>query len=154
MIDGLAIEIVDPGHPSALRLIAELDAFQSAMYPPESNHLDSVQTLRANNVRFLGAFLDLDMVACGAIKLAADYAEVKRVYVPPRHRNKGIARAMMVELENQARKAARQHLFLETGVHQPEALGLYQSLGYRRCPPFGDYAEDPNSVFMHKAIGA
>ncbi|MEM7543864.1 MAG: GNAT family N-acetyltransferase [Pseudomonadota bacterium] len=152
MIADLAIEIVDPGHPDALKLIGELDAYQNSIYPEESNHLDSIEELRADHVRFMGAFHDLDMVACGAIKLFADYAEVKRIYVPPPLRGRVIGRAMIRALEAQAMKHGRHTARIETGVYQPEALALYQIMGYQKCEAFGDYPNDPMSVFMQKAL--
>ena len=81
-----------------------------------------------------------------------DYAEVKRVYVPPRARGLGLARAMMARLEAEALAEGRGILRLETGIHQPEALGLYEALGYARRGPFGDYGPDPLSVFMEKPL--
>jgi putative acetyltransferase len=86
------------------------------------------------------------------VKVFEGYGEIKRVYVPLNHRGKGIAIAMMEELENHLVKQALNYARLETGIHQTEAIGLYESLGYYRIEPFGDYQEDPLSVFMEKKL--
>jgi putative acetyltransferase len=58
----------------------------------------------------------------------------------------------MEALENHLVEQARPYARLETGIHQPEAIGLYQKLGYYRINPFGDYQEDPLSIFMEKKL--
>jgi putative acetyltransferase len=93
-------------------------------------------------------------VGCGAIVLKADYGEVKRMVVDPAARGQGVARALLRALEAAAADAGCRLLRLETGPYQPEALALYASLGYEGRGPFGDYTNDPLSVFMEKAIGA
>ena len=80
------------------------------------------------------------------------YGEIKRVFVLPEHRGKGLARAIMATLESLLRREGTALARLETGVAQPEALGLYRSLGYRERAPFGTYRPDPLSVFMEKVL--
>jgi putative acetyltransferase len=90
-------------------------------------------------------------VGCGAIVIESAYGELKRMFTQPSHRGRGIARSLVQWLEAQA-QARGCHLFmLETGCLQPEAIALYERLGYSRRGPFGPYTEDPNSVFMHKS---
>ena len=85
--------------------------------------------------------------------MCEDYAEVKRVYVDPGARGLGLARAIMARLEAEALASGRNVARLETGIHQPEALGLYEALGYSRRHSFGDYPlDDPNSVFLEKRL--
>jgi putative acetyltransferase len=86
------------------------------------------------------------------VVLEHGYGELKRMYVPPRHRGRGVARALLAVLEAEARAAGATALMLETGIRQPEALSLYEREGFVRCGPFGDYAEDPFSVFMQKPL--
>jgi putative acetyltransferase len=74
------------------------------------------------------------------------------MWVNPDYRGQGIGRAVLDFLEAQARLRGCTRFTLETGVLQPEALALYERAGYARCEPFGDYALDPNSVFMHKPV--
>lgn len=146
----MLIKRIDPA--AAAELIAELDAYQSALYPPESNHLESLDALRRPNMQMFGCLIDGALVAIGAIKLLDGYGELKRLYVPPRHRGQGLAKAMMQVLEAEIRRHGRGVARLETGIHQVEALGLYERLGYAHCQPFGDYTADPLSVFMEKRL--
>jgi len=75
-----------------------------------------------------------------------------RVYVPSNQRGKGIAQAIMKELESYLVKQAATYARLETGIHQKEAIQLYEKLGYYRIVPFGEYTEDPLSVFLEKKL--
>jgi GNAT superfamily N-acetyltransferase len=80
-------------------------------------------------------------IACGGVRLVAPgVGELKRMYVVPAARRRGIARAMLANLESQARLLGAAQLRLETGLHQPEALSLYASAGYVDAEPFGHYA--------------
>ena len=91
-------------------------------------------------------------IGCGAVVLGPDYGELKRMVVQPRGRGQGVARALLALLEAEARRAGCHLLRLETGPYQPEALGLYAKSGYERCAPFGQYTNDPLSVFMQKRL--
>ena len=145
----------DPGRSEVARLIGELDAYSKSLYPPESNHLLDIEEMRMPRMRFCTVSVDGDVVGCGGIWLHDDYAEVKRVYISPKARGRGLARTIMARLENEARAAGMTVARLETGILQPEALGLYRALGYRERGAFGDYpANDPNSVFMEKTLPA
>jgi putative acetyltransferase len=77
---------------------------------------------------------------------------VKRLYVPPRARGLGLGRRLLAELEAQARRERLTLLRLETGIRQPEALGLFRAAGFLEIAAFGDYAPDPLSVFMEKTL--
>jgi putative acetyltransferase len=142
--------------PDIIKLIAELDAYQSSLYPPESNHLLDVESLKASNVLFAVARdTDVDRTAlgCGAVVLLDGYGELKRMFVQPGQRGRGIAKAVMTHLEAQTVQRGCHLLRLETGIRQAEALGLYERAGYIRCARYGDYPDDPLSVFMEKKIG-
>jgi ribosomal protein S18 acetylase RimI-like enzyme len=80
-------------------------------------------------------------------------AELKRMYVSPAARGRGVARAVLAELERTAVEAGYRRMVLETGVKQPEALALYRSAGYVEVPRFGYYAEVPSAVHLGKMIG-
>ena len=69
-----------------------------------------------------------------------DYAEVKRMYTRPAARGQGIAKAVLRRIEDEARRAGKSVLRLETGTHQQEAIGLYAHMGFRPRGPFGPYA--------------
>lgn len=147
------IALESPDQPAVIALIAELDAYQQSLYPPESNHLIDLAALCRPEVLFAVA-RDGDgaVVGCGAVVLHAGHGEVKRMFVSPRARGQGLAKALLQRLESEARARGCAALMLETGIHQHEALALYERDGYRRRGPFGGYAEDPLSVFMAKSL--
>ncbi|MCB1379004.1 MAG: GNAT family N-acetyltransferase [Alphaproteobacteria bacterium] len=148
----MVIALTDPAEPSVRALIEALDAYMMPMYPAESNHLLDIETLRQPEMRFFSARADGVVLGCGGCWLHEDYAEIKRVYVSPEARGLGLAKRLMDRIEAEARIFGKHLARLETGIHQPEALGLYRRLGYADRGPFGDYAEDPNSVFMEKLL--
>ena len=142
-----------PDQPEVIALIAELDAWQDTLYPPESRHALDLSSLMQARVRFhVARDADGRAVGCGAVVLTPDHGEIKRMFVRPDCRGQGIARRLMQALEQAAAAAGCRVLRLETGPYQPEALGLYASLGYRRRGPYGDYVDDPLSVFMEKSL--
>jgi putative acetyltransferase len=147
------IQIGDPDSPAARELIERLDILMSSLYPAESNHLLSVEELRQPNVTFLTAGVDGEVAGCGAVvNQGGEYAEIKRMFVLPEFRGLKLGRRLLEELENRARASGLALARLETGIHQSEALLLYERAGYQRCGPFGDYSEDPLSIFMEKKL--
>jgi len=92
-------------------------------------------------------------VACGAIKeYDADTMEVKRMYVIPAYRGKGIARQVLTALENWAAEMLYKKCVLETGKRQPEAIRLYTTNGYRQIPNYGQYENVENSLCFEKYV--
>ncbi len=149
----VTIEPLDPQSPQARVLIDAADAFYAGLYPAESNHLESIADLQRPDVLFVGAWLDRELAATGAAKIMHDdgrYAEIKRVFVLDAFRGQGLSRRIMLHLETELRDRGTGLFRLETGVRQPEALGLYRNLGYHERGPFGAYRADPLSVFMEK----
>jgi putative acetyltransferase len=106
-----------------------------------------------DKIRFLAAYAGSEICGIGAARVLNDCGEIKRLYVPEKHRGKGIAKEIVMELENCLVKRSIFTARLETGIHQHEAIDLYKRLGYLVIAPFGDYTEDPLSVFMEKKIG-
>ncbi len=143
-----------PREPAALALIAQSDAYLAALYPPESNHLLDPEALSRPEVRFFLARRGGETVASGAYVLARDgrSAEIKRMFVAPAARGLGIGRRMLRHIEASAAEEGITLLQLETGISQPEAIGLYRAEGYVERGPFGSYAPDPFSLFMEKAL--
>ncbi len=93
-----------------------------------------------------------EAIGCGGILLTPGHGELKRMFVQPAWRGHGVGSAMLRFLERQARGHGVRCVYLETGVHQPEAIGLYQRAGYEACTPFTGYKADPLSLFMLKAL--
>ncbi|MGY2001554.1 GNAT family N-acetyltransferase [Blastococcus sp. SYSU DS1024] len=86
-------------------------------------------------------------LGCGALRALGDgVAEVKRMYVVPAARGRGVSKAVLAGLEEAARSRGWAALRLETGPLQPEAIGLYSGTGYRPIEAFGDYVGDPDAV--------
>ncbi|WP_432510456.1 GNAT family N-acetyltransferase [Kineococcus sp. SYSU DK001] len=79
--------------------------------------------------------------------------EMKRVFVHERFRGRGVARALMARFESDARAAGARRVRLETGTKQPEAMALYEALGYERVAPFGEWADSPLTVCYAKSLG-
>ncbi|MEM7563707.1 MAG: GNAT family N-acetyltransferase, partial [Pseudomonadota bacterium] len=143
----------NPDHDEVKELIDASNQFYTDLYPPESNHLTTDDELRQPDMLFIGGRLDQQLVASGAARMMNDddeYAEIKRVYVMPGYRGQGLSLTIMDWLEQELRNRDIHLLRLETGVKQPEAIGLYHKLGYRERGPFGAYKPDPLSVFMEK----
>jgi putative acetyltransferase len=142
-----------PDQPEVLALIADLDAYQLTLYPPESVYALDLDTLLQPHVKFAVARDGDGAVAgCGAVVLMPEYGEIKRMYVQPSCRGQGAAKRLLDKLEEAARGAGVTRMVLETGPSQPEALGLYERHGFSRCGPYGDYGDDPLSVFMQKRL--
>lgn len=149
----MRIALESPSQPDAIALIAELDAYQDKLYPPESRHsLDLVSQEPASLLFAIARDATARAIGCGAIVLHPAYGELKRMYVRPGNRGQGIARQLLVMLEDEAKKAGCHLLKLETGPYQPEALAFYELAGYQRCGPYGSYQDDPMSVFMEKPL--
>lgn len=149
----MRISFESPNQADAIALIAELDAYQSALYPPESHHALDLTSVAADRVLFVLARDDTGRaIGCGAVVLSPEYGELKRMYVRPEQRGLGIAKKVLQMLESAAAKSDCSLLKLETGPSQPEALGFYARCGYQPCGPFGTYTDDPLSVFMQKVM--
>ena len=142
-----------PNSEDAIQLIDELQSHSDALYPPESCHGFSVEKLVREGVAFFVARCDGAAAACGGIKMyGTGYGEVKRMYVRPAYRGLGLGKALLNRLAEHARERRVDLLRLETGVYQTEAIGLYERFGFERRPPFGEYTDDPLSVFYEKSI--
>ena len=149
----MTIAFESPDQPDVIALIADLDAYQDTLYPPESRHSLDLASLKQPNVLFAVARdSEGQAIGCGAIVLWPEFGELKRMYVSPRGRGHGVARKLLALLESRAMSFGCKLLKLETGPYQREALALYASAGYERRGPFGDYSNDPLSVFMQKHI--
>jgi putative acetyltransferase len=133
------------------------DRHDAALYPSESNHLVGIEGLMTPKSRFLVARgSDGQALGCGAILLRGDAgtetAELKRMWVDPAARGSGLGRRLLDALQAAAIQEGATVIRLETGISQPEAIGLYRAAGFSECGPFGNYVADPLSIFMEKAV--
>lgn len=148
--------IITPERPDtfdAISLITELEAVLEPLYPRESRHGFSVDKLLAEDVAFFLLRANKTPACCGGIKLVGNkYGEIKRMYVRPQFRGLGFAKLMLNHLADYAHAHNITLLRLETGVHQGEAIGLYERVGFYRIPPFGPYTDDPLSLCYEKRL--
>lgn len=140
-------------------LIRESDAYYAELYPPDQNHLLDLAELSDPSVTFLVARCDGVVAGFGAIKVREDeetpgahYGEIKRMYVSPALRGAGLGRKLLDALEARARALKLPLLRLETGVLQPEALGLYRAAGFQERGPFAGYPDEGFSLFFEKRL--
>ena len=150
----VVIEQVPPDSPDAVELIRELDEhLDQQPYTTSSRHAFSVDKLVREGVVFFVVRYDDQLAGCGGIKLFPDdYAEVKRMFVRPTYRGFGLGRQILDRLAEHTRANDIDVLRLETGIYQKEAIGLYEKYGFNRRPPFGEYKEDPLSVYFEKSL--
>ena len=138
--------------PDVADLLKASDDYFAGLYPPESNHLVEIAELEQPDVYFYVARLNGQAVGCGGFLKKDGYGEIKRLFVSPEGRGHKIGRRLMEMIEAGAREVSLTQMKLEMGPSQPEAQTLYESFGYKVCPPFGDYQEDPYSVFMERML--
>ncbi|MBI5118853.1 GNAT family N-acetyltransferase [Candidatus Poribacteria bacterium] len=137
----------DPSSPDALALMRELDEELLNRYPAQSVH--GMKPSEADV--FIIARFDGLAVGCGALRrVSKEIVEIKRMFVRPTHRGRGISRQILNKLESTAGAFGYKKIWLETGDAQPEAIRLYESSGYCRIPCYGEYGHDPRSVCFGK----
>jgi GNAT superfamily N-acetyltransferase len=149
----LQIDPVDPTHPEAAGLIAALDRELLHRYPDLEIHGIDADGFIERGGLFLIGRIEGEAVACGAIRpLDGDTAELKRMFVRPEHRSRGLARALLAALEAAARDLGYRVMRLETGEQQPEAIALYRGAGYLPIPRYGEFIDDPRSRCFQKTL--
>ena len=155
------INRVGYGHPDADRLIQEVQAEYVVRYGGrDETPLDPLMFEPPGGSFFVG-YLDAQPVATGAWRRtsvsalgSSAAAEVKRMYVVPAARGRGLARTMLAHLERTAAEAGAEVIVLETGLRQPEAIALYESSGYEPVTSFGYYKDEPLSRCFAKRVTA
>ena len=142
-------------HPAVLALLREHLADMALHSPPESVHALDLDGLRQPGLDFWTAWDGERLLGCGALKeLDPTHGELKSMRTASAHRGAGVGAAMLRFLMDEAVRRGYARLSLETGAMPAFAPAhrLYARHGFRDCPPFGDYAEDPYSVFMTRAL--
>ena len=139
-------------NPDFTKLVQLLDADLAARDGEFHAFYDQFNSIKSIKYVVL-AYDNEKPLGCGAIKeYSPDTMEIKRMYVPPESRKRGIATKILSELEKWARELSYAKCILETGKGQPEAIGLYRKTGYTLIPNYGQYAEVENSVCFEKEL--
>jgi putative acetyltransferase len=145
------IEADDLARPEIHALLEEHLRSMYELSPPESVHALDLDKLRTPEITFWSAWEGPLLLGCGALKeLGPKLGEVKSMRTPNAYRRRGAGRAILCHIIEVARARGYDCLYLETGSFDAfkPAQSLYASNGFAYCGPFGDYVEDPNSVFM------
>lgn len=143
---------------TARRLVQALNAEMLERYPEDGTadlfklELDIDEVAQGQGL-FLVAYSDGVPLACGALKLLdPDTAEIRRMYVDPRGRGRGLGRRLLAALEAEARLLGAEQLVLGTGPRQPDAIALYINSGFSEIEAFGGYETHPLNLFMGKRL--
>ncbi|MEV7326522.1 GNAT family N-acetyltransferase [Micromonospora sp. NPDC093244] len=133
--------------------IAALVGAQQRELREADGGLDGQATVTHDDIRYLAVVVNGRAVACGGLQaLDATTGEVKRMYVRPAYRGRGIARQLLAALEECAFRQGHSVVCLETGTYLPAAIGLYTSCGYEPIPVYGEYVGNPYSVCFAKRL--
>ena len=147
----MEIKVDNLQHPSIHALLNEHLQNMYELSPPESVHALSLEKLRAPDITFWTAWENDLLLGCGALQeLDQKHGEVKSMRTSIAHRRKGVGFAVLSHIIEMAKGRGYERLSLETGTADAfrPAQKLYENFGFTYCGPFGDYKEDPNSVFM------
>jgi putative acetyltransferase len=149
------IAVDDPRSPDARELLERHLAFAHRHTRPEDVHALDISGLLLPSITFYGYRRDGALLAIGAIKrLNAEQAEIKSMHTAEESRGHGIGAALVAHLVEEARQMGFRRLSLETGSGPAfaPARSLYLRAGFAPCPPFDQYDDNPNSVYMTRAL--
>jgi putative acetyltransferase len=149
------IRLDDLRHPAVVALLQEHLDWMHRTSPPESVHALDVDALRRPDISFWTIWEDDVLAGCGALRqLDARHGEVKSMRTAQTCLRRGVAARMLDHVLAEARRRGYARLSLETGSmdYFAPARALYARAGFVACAPFGDYVEDPNSVFMTRTL--
>ena len=149
------IKLDDLSGPEIRALLEEHLQNMRRISPPGSIHALDLAALRRPDITFWSVWAGQELLGCGALKeLDPVQGEVKSMRTAAAHRRQGVAQAMLSHILGVAADRGYERLSLETGsqVAFEPARRLYESFGFSYCPPFEGYSEDPNSVFMTRAL--
>ncbi len=147
----MKIELDDLSSPDIRSLLDEHFRNMHEVSPRDSVHAFDIDRLRGPDITFWSARDGSELLGCGALReLDRSHAEIKSMRTSSTRRRAGIGRAILAHIVEVARSRGYERLSLETGSMDAfiPARTLYESYGFRHCAPFGDYVDDPNSVFM------
>lgn len=153
----ITIERATAPTDDARALVEALEAELSGDFEPHQRHGLSLDKIFQPHIAFFVARLDGEAVGCGGVAFEDGFAELKRMYVRPDKRGRGIVQALIARLEEEARTRGVTRLLLETGDVLHAAIRVYERAGFKRCEAFGDYLALPphtieRSVFLEKHL--
>jgi putative acetyltransferase len=151
----MEIRLDDLSGPQIRALLQDHLRSMHELSPPGSVHAMDIAKLRQPDVTFWTVWSGDELLGCGALReLTPRHGEVKSMRTALAHRGRGAARTMLTHIIEEARRRSYDRLSLETGAMQAfePAHRLYESFGFSYCSPFGDYVDDPNSLFMTKLL--
>ena len=148
----IIVEPTDPRHPEATALLKQSHALMRELFPPEDNFYLDINDLVAPHIHFFTAREGTDILGTGALMIKDGYGEVKSMFVSEVARGKGVAAALLRQIEDTARDAKLPVLKLETGNLLHSAHRLYARHGFTPCEVFGDYVTGKSSLFMEKQL--
>lgn len=135
-----------------LLLVKELDTHFYKVYGDLQKKYAPNNILKTLYTVLVG-YIDNEPIACGCFReFEEGSVEIKRMFVKPTFQGKGYAKILLKELEKWAKELGFQKAVLETGIKQPEAIGLYKHLGYKQIPNYGAYKELRTSICMEKVL--
>ena len=147
----MEIRIDDLRGPEISALLTEHLQCMAEVSPPGSCHALNLDRLRQPGITFWSAWERSELLGCGALReLDPRHGEIKSMRTAKAHLRKGVATKMLEHIISEARRRGYRQVSLETGAvpYFEPARQLYRKFGFRICPPFGNYIEDANSVFM------
>lgn len=138
--------------PDFISLVSQLDAYLTVVDGDDHDFYHQYNGIE-NLKNVVVAYIDNMPIACGALKeFNSSTVEIKRMFVSPHHRGKGIAQLVLSEIESWASAMGYQKLILETGKRQLEAVAFYQKCNYQIISNFGQYIGIDNSLCFEKRI--
>ncbi|HVN35208.1 MAG TPA: GNAT family N-acetyltransferase [Casimicrobiaceae bacterium] len=151
----MQIRVDDLSGSEVRELLAEHLRSMHQLSPPESVHALDLSGLLKPDITFWTIWNQSELLGCGALKeLGATHGEVKSMRTVSAHRREGVACTMLKHILAEGRRRSYHRVSLETGSAPAfaPARSLYESFGFTYCPPFGDYVDDPNSVFLTRVL--
>lgn len=152
-MENVVLTVVSPENEDLRQLIRHLDIDLLQRYPAEEIFGLDLSDAKVHDILFIVAYVNDIPVGCGAIRpIDEEATELKRFFVEEAYRNKGIAKRILMELEDRARQMEFRSIKLEVGEEQPEALSFYRKHGYSLIDRFGPYVDSESSVCYEKRL--
>jgi putative acetyltransferase len=151
----MEIKMDDLSGPEIAQLLREHLENMVQNSPPESRHALNLEQLRQPDITFWTVWYGAELLGCGALKeLSRVHGEIKSMRTATPHRRKGVAAHLLAHILEEAKRREYKRISLETGSMDAFAPAhhLYTKFGFKKCGPFADYLEDPNSLFMTKEL--